>query len=167
MSSKIHLNISVQAEVVTGRERESRTKSFWGEALDMKAVSLLVPIRSVPAKSQQLEDLHQLKSWSRLFPVQAGTGTADACNMLLKKPSIFISLQVHFILILFHGKSEQYKVFMPCFIWDNPNPQLPTIKPPLYTPSASSSLRHLSPCFLTLRKSHRGWILSSMKAHGC
>lgn len=41
---KDHLNISVQAEVFVRKERENRTKESGGGAVDMQAVSLLVPI---------------------------------------------------------------------------------------------------------------------------
>ena len=43
---------------------------------------------SVPAKSLQSGDLRHPKLWSRLFLVQAGTGTAGTCDMLTKKLSV-------------------------------------------------------------------------------
>ena len=43
---------------------------------------------SVPATFLQLGDLCHLKSWSRPFFVQAGTGTVGTWNMLTKKLSV-------------------------------------------------------------------------------
>ena len=70
-----------------------QNKEIGGEAVDMHTVPLLVPIWSllsaswswpVPAKFLHLGKLCHPKSWSP-FLVQVGTGTADACKILIKK----------------------------------------------------------------------------------
>ena len=94
---KAHLPISVQAGVFIRRERDKEKKEIRREAVDMQAVSLLVLMwifnDSIlelvsAAKFLQLGNPCPPKLWSRLFFVQAETGTAGACNMLTKKLSV-------------------------------------------------------------------------------
>ena len=103
-----------------------------GEAVDLQAVSSLVPIWIInvcvlelvrAAWFLQLGDLHELESRWRLFLVQAGTGAAGACNMLTKKlwvlfknsvSSFFISFLVHLIVIPFMVIQSSI-VFIPCY----------------------------------------------------
>ena len=109
------------------KDRVGRAEQRSGEeTVDVLVVSLavLMWIFSVrpwnlvlPSQRLQLRDLRHQQPRSGPFLLEAGTGTAGACNMLTKKLLVreFLCLLVHLTLILFHGKSELYMVFIPCY----------------------------------------------------
>ena len=114
---RAHLKISVQAGAFIRRERGKENKEIMGRGYGCVGSVLLVLMWIfnvniwewlVPAKFLQLGDLHHPKLWSRPFLVQSGLDLLVLAICLQSHCHYGSScyLFVHYILILFHGKSE-------------------------------------------------------------